>query len=248
MQDLGGCRAILPTVQDVDALVERYKTSSRIKHKLIDQDDYIREPKGTGYRGIHLIYEYNSDKKKTYNGLKIELQIRSAKMHAWATAVETVDTFNSQNIKTGKGPLDWRIFFRLMATHFALQEGAPPVPKTPSNHTDVVLEIRDLALRLDVVNRLTAYGQALEAYRSEGAPQDAHYYVLSLDPDEHAVTIWGYAKEFVQTAEAQTQELEAAGHDAVLVSVESIDALHKAYPNYFLDARAFIDAVRDVVS
>jgi hypothetical protein len=31
--------------------------------------------------------------------------------------------------------------------------------------------------------------------------------------------------------------------DAVLVSVDSIDALRRAYPNYFLDTELFIDAL-----
>ena len=105
MQDIGGCRAVVNTVGSVDRLVQAYDRS-RIKHRLLDSDDYIGAPKKSGYRGYHLIYGYHSDKKTTYNELKIELQIRSNLQHIWATAVETVGTFTQQALKSSQGELD----------------------------------------------------------------------------------------------------------------------------------------------
>ena len=102
MQDIAGCRAILPTVKHVDGLVLKYRKSD-IKHELIRMDDYIREPKASGYRGIHLIYRYFSDKNTTYNDLKVEVQLRSTAQHLWATAVETVGTFTQQALKSSTG-------------------------------------------------------------------------------------------------------------------------------------------------
>lgn len=95
MQDIGGCRAILTSAEDVHALVSSYQRSD-LKHKLHTIDDYMNNPKGTGYRGVHLIYSYFSDKVDTYNSLKIEMQLRSSYMHAWATAVEIVGTFTGK--------------------------------------------------------------------------------------------------------------------------------------------------------
>jgi DNA-binding CsgD family transcriptional regulator len=63
---------------------ETYKQSD-LKHKLLPIDDYIIKPRSSGYRGVHLIYSYFSDKNETYNGLKVELQFRSPLQHAWAT-------------------------------------------------------------------------------------------------------------------------------------------------------------------
>jgi hypothetical protein len=40
-----------------------------------------------------------------------EIQLRSRLQHAWATTVETVDTFTRQAIKTGGGKAEWRRFF-----------------------------------------------------------------------------------------------------------------------------------------
>ena len=93
MQDVGGARAVLPTIDEVDELRALYRRS-RARHTLANEKDYIRNPKPSGYRGIHLVYRYQSDRSKVYNGLQIELQLRTRTQHAWATAVETVGTFS----------------------------------------------------------------------------------------------------------------------------------------------------------
>ena len=62
MQDIGGCRAILSSVANVKALCKAYH-DSEIKHELKQSDDYIASPKVSGYRGVHFIYRYFSDKK-----------------------------------------------------------------------------------------------------------------------------------------------------------------------------------------
>lgn len=89
MQDIGGCRAVVRTNAMVGELTRAFQKSD-LKHKLVGTDNYIEKPKQSGYRGVHLVYRYNSDKKTTYNGLNIEIQLRSQLQHAWATAVETV--------------------------------------------------------------------------------------------------------------------------------------------------------------
>lgn len=46
MQDIGGCRAVLSSVNGVQELVEHYKATSRMKHKLIREDQYIDDSQG----------------------------------------------------------------------------------------------------------------------------------------------------------------------------------------------------------
>jgi ppGpp synthetase/RelA/SpoT-type nucleotidyltranferase len=53
MQDIGGCRVVLPTVGDVISLAEFYETQSKMKHPLSTKDDYISNPQKTGYRGCN---------------------------------------------------------------------------------------------------------------------------------------------------------------------------------------------------
>lgn len=109
MQDIGGCRAIVRSTASVKKLVAVYEDSD-LKHSLVRKDDYIQEPRQSGYRSIHLVYRYKSYRKETYNGLKIEMQFRSPLQHAWATAVETVGTFVKQALKASEGKEEWLRF------------------------------------------------------------------------------------------------------------------------------------------
>jgi len=101
MQDIGGVRAILASIRDVYKLVDEYKDSRRLSHELIDHKDYIQSPRSEdGYRSVHLIYRYKNKLAPNYDGLRIELQIRTKLQHIWATAVESMGTFLGQALKS----------------------------------------------------------------------------------------------------------------------------------------------------
>ena len=54
MQDIGGCRMVVPTVDEVYQYSQRFQ-KSRIRHELKKVNDYIQNPKKSGYRSLHLI-------------------------------------------------------------------------------------------------------------------------------------------------------------------------------------------------
>ena len=71
MQDIGGCRAVMPNIADARKLIKIYERSRAknprhgrpIQH---ERYDYIGNPKPDGYRSHHLIFKYQSkyeDKK-----------------------------------------------------------------------------------------------------------------------------------------------------------------------------------------
>lgn len=247
MQDIGGCRAVVKSVANVRALVQLHRESS-VKHKLLRIDDYLTSPQSSGYRGIHLIYRYYSDRSDAYNGMQIEIQLRSLLQHAWATAVETVGTFLKQALKSSQGHAEWLRFFALMGSSLALREKTHLVPNTPTNRAELLEELRSAATALDVERRLHAYGDALRTLE-EPSVSDAHYFLMALDPKADTITIRGYAKSELELATTQYLAVERSldaksGAEAVLVSVESVAALKRAYPNYFLDTHAFLVAVQ----
>jgi hypothetical protein len=254
MQDIGGCRAVLSSVDAVHEVADYYRSKSRIKHKLVRDDPYVDRPKESGYRGVHLVYRYNSDRKATWNGLSIEIQIRSRLQHAWATAVETVGTFTQQALKSSWGETEWLRFFALMSSALALREGTPMVPNTPADPSELVHELREYVKRLDVVNRLNAYGQALQLtdrVMGEGHSAKGQIFLLELDISHQSLTAWSY--DNAQVAADEYSGLERAiendpDRDAVLVSVESLASLRRAYPNYFLDTTAFVESVTEAIS
>src|SRR5262249_4383154 len=182
MQDIGGCRAVVKSVLAVRRLDEFYRKKSDIKHGLATRDDYIQSPRKSGYRGIHLVYRYFSDKRAgaKYNGLKIEMQLRSLYQHAWATTVETVGTFIGQALKSSSGPEEWQRFFALMGSVIAMRERTPLVPDTPTNQKELIEELHEHATDLNVRHLLRGYAETLR--KVEEAPEKAHYYLLKLDP------------------------------------------------------------------
>jgi hypothetical protein len=81
---------------------------------------------------------------------------------------------------------------------------------------------------------------------------DASYFLLKLDPDAQEVTVSGFKRAELDKASQTYLDVEQqirghAGQDAVLVSVDSLASLRRAYPNYFLDTRAFVDLVDETI-
>jgi len=251
MQDLGGCRAILKNVRNVRFVSRYYLKKSNIKHHLASVDDYISRPKPSGYRGIHLVYRYYSDKQKqVFNGMKIEMQLRSKYQHAWATAVETVGMFSGQALKSSLGSQDWQRFFALMGSAIAMRENSAPVPDVPSSRGELLPDLRDYVDRLKVEHRLREYGNAVQSMTTN--EQDAHYYLLHLDPAYGKLTITGFMANEIEKANEKYAEAEQMvkanpGTDAVLVSVDSVNALARAYPNYFADTRLFTELMNQTL-
>lgn len=249
MQDIGGCRAVVSNVAAVRNVRDQYK-GSRIKHQLVKEDDYIAHPKTSGYRGIHRVYKYYSDRTSTYNGLQIEIQIRSQLQHAWATAVETVGTFLQQSLKASQGSDDWLRFFALMGSAIASIEHEPIVPGTPDNARELVREVRACSKSLDVARKLRAYSSTIRTL-DESDLRNAHYFLLELRPSEGRVTVTAYTKAQLPEATEDYMQVERAlsgpGDEAVLVSVESLSILRRAYPNYFLDTGVFLETLEQVL-
>ena len=250
MQDVGGCRAILETIDQVDNLVELYKRGD-LKHTLYEIDDYILEPKDSGYRGIHLKWKYLSDKSKKYNGLRIEMQLRSRLQHVWATAVETVGTLLSMSLKSSQGDEDWQRFFALMSCAFAIREGTDLIPNCPTGWGNLRKEIRAYAKKLDVLSKLKMYAGSLDIV-TRSLDRGGHYYLMELDTGNLNVTTTVYKANQSQLANVAYIKKEEAsrnrpGFEVVLVSVDSLKSLRSAYPNYFLDTKIFRELVDETI-
>lgn len=256
MQDIGGCRAIVRTAHAVRRLVVAYDASTARNPmrgpECSKRYDYIANPKPDGYRSYHLVYKYRTDSKhRIYNGLRIEIQLRSRLQHAWATAVETVDTFTRQALKSGLGDPAWKRFFALMGTALALRERTPPVPDTPAEEVSLQAELREITHRLHALTVLQGLGSALTLEEEVLDPKAAAY-LLELNSNERSVAVSGFRQENLREASEQylatERRISNTPHiQAVLVSVSSLAALRSAYPNYYLDTTAFLTAVRRAI-
>lgn len=116
MQDLGSCRVIVSKLTDVYNYATKYE-KSRKRHIVKKTYDYIKAPKASGYRSLHVVYECRSDRVNTYNrNMLIEIQYRTHLQHIWATAVETMGLFTDEAIKSGQGSEDIKRFLSFSQT------------------------------------------------------------------------------------------------------------------------------------
>ncbi|HEY0640784.1 MAG TPA: RelA/SpoT domain-containing protein [Pseudonocardiaceae bacterium] len=244
MQDLGGCRVIFETVAEVDELVRILEGSPRTKNRVKKVYDYLRDdpgPRESGYRGVHLVYEYGASKRE-YHGLRIELQVRTQLQHAWATAVETMDLFSGSELKYGKGDPDLLRFFVLVASLMAHEEGTAPVPGAENAPEKLAAELARLEKRVGVLGRLQGYA----AIVGEHAKTDRrNTLTLELLRREGQLTVTVH--ETLADAEARLTALEALNDenlDAVLINIARISQLRDAYPNYFADTSRFAQFVQ----
>lgn len=249
MQDIGGCRAVLQNATQLAELVQTYE-SARTQHKFVRKYDYIDEPKRSGYRGIHFVYKYISrgPAQAPFRGLRIEIQMRSALQHAWATSVEAVATLLRHPLKASEGPQDWLEFFQIAGSAFALLEDSPTVPGTASTAGELASELRRRAEGLNAEYKLETYTRALKILDDESARTGRRgYFLLVLQPVLQRLSIERFPAE--RRGEATHAYLEREKHraedeDVVLVSADSFNALKRSYPNYFLDTRRFWVEIR----
>lgn len=80
MHDIGGVRAVVPTLAEVRRLQERLLRT----HPDAIVKDYVDTPRPSGYRAVHVIAFWGRNPRR-----QIEIQLRSLRMHEWADMVET---------------------------------------------------------------------------------------------------------------------------------------------------------------
>jgi len=249
MQDLGGCRAVLRNVTRVYRLMRYYENNPYRAVEFLKPKNYIEEPKPDGYRSIHLICRYQGGHQKgAYKGLKIEIQLRSSMQHAWATAVETIDAFTGQALKTNiVGDARWKRFFALMGSAIAIMEKQPLVPATPDDPDELSDELRTVCAQLnipDVFRGLAAGMNVVQRVESK-----AGIYILSLDSEKRRTGVVGFST--AKRADERYLELEKENKDklhiqTVMVKLDSIRELRRAYPGYYSDTQRFISIIEAV--
>ena len=90
--DLIGARVICWFVDDCYGILEYIQATKQFRIKPRSLEDYIRDPKCTGYRALHLLADVSYDRVKTYgkqrtvveDGMICEIQIRTKLQDAWA--------------------------------------------------------------------------------------------------------------------------------------------------------------------
>jgi len=246
MQDLGGCRIIVDSIQDLEKVRLKYK-NSRMRHTLIREDDYIANPKPDGYRGVHMVYSFRSRMPDSpYNELSIEVQIRTSVQHLWATAIETLSLPLKSNLKAGLGDKRVLRYMELIAALMAEKEGTPIGVHAPGSIEAIRSELRTFS-DIDIISILQAYRVTVKNIEQR---YKSGYCLLIIDLEERSVLIHPYKQsEFEEATGAYLywEQVKRETTNAVLVSVSGVIKLRKAYPNYFADVSDFIDVCSELL-
>jgi len=105
---------------------------------------------------------------------------------------------------------------------------------------------------LEVASRLQAFAASLQYYESKQLT-NTHYYLVEVNHAQRTLSVTGFKQSESDKATAKYLEVErkikdsSPNSDAVLVSVDSMNSLRQAYPNYFLDTGVFLKVLQEIL-
>ena len=239
LQDIGGIRFVLGTIEQLDIVVSILNDFKPASFSLVRYYNYVETPKESGYRSVHYVYKYSSDDQK-YNGISIELQVRTKMQHAWAMAVETASLISQTTLKADiKDNSEWRGFFKLVSALFAKDENKP-VYETFSTYTQVQYCKEYFQYEQ---NKLVDQLKALQVTVNRDYDKDtAGYCVLTIDFISKIVHIQTFSPQQEKDATELFNQIECTinrDEAALIVAIENMMELKEAYPSYFLDTNLF---------
>lgn len=246
LQDIGGARFVFEDMQQLRLCQKALLDYTPNKFSFVRTTDYIENPKPSGYRSIHYIFQYHSENEE-YDGLKIELQIRTRLEHSWAMAVETASLISRTSLKANiEDGSVWRDFFKLVSAIFAQREGCK-VADAYAHYTHKMyclryLEYLDKHKLIDQLSalRVTVNSKDLYADKQDG------FCVLSINFREKMVSFRTYLSDEESIATSTFAQLEQtidSDEAVLLVSMAKMQEIREAYPSYFLDTQEFLSAL-----
>ena len=239
MGDISGARLIVRDDEEVYRLSKAIEGFDGKNIRVIN--DYIKDPKENGYRGIHLSYKRNFDQLHLQNMLT-EIQIRSHKQHLWATTVELFDTVSDVGLKRGRAPKDYDRYFRLISDLMT---------ESTSDAEGLREELKVLEEKLHVFERLEATADSMYAMTdgAEGVCR-ANLCVIKAYFAYQTIELEVYDSDCANKAVRRYAELEE-GDDAgifLLARASSVDDLKIAYPNFYVNSNEFCNWLGEQLS
>lgn len=83
IDDIAGIRLICQFTEDIYKVVELIR--KRTDMKVVEEQDYVKNPKASGYRSYHIVIKYRVETLHGPKDLFAEIQIRTLAMNFWAT-------------------------------------------------------------------------------------------------------------------------------------------------------------------
>lgn len=261
MQDIGGCRAVVRNEKRIRKIEREIRKHDYLHDRArFRKKDYISKPKDDGYRGVHLVGKFGG---ADHEAKVIEIQLRTRIQHYWATALEIIDLFTKQALKTNAGRPDWSEFFSEVSTQFSIIDSLHQFSEVSikdkfipyqqellrrkelhNSHDRVVA----LEKKLDVKRKFMGFSGSLKVLEDEQGESERTdgYVLLTIDLSKHQITRTLFSEDDAREAESRYAAAErnfAKKPDIIvaLVSTSKLGSLREAYPNFFADSTNFLN-------
>lgn len=119
LQDIGGCRAVLPNVMTLRSMQLYLEDPSTGRtRELVRIKDYVSTPKDDGYRAVHVVVRYQDR--------LIEVQLRTRVMNLFASTIERLTQTHGENLRDPTDPAI-REYFAMISQALASEEAGQEV-------------------------------------------------------------------------------------------------------------------------
>lgn len=83
LSDIAGVRVVCGYIEDIYKIARVFVNQTGVR--LLQEKDYIKNPKPNGYRSLHLIAEIPVSLSVVQMGVPVEIQLRTISMNMWAS-------------------------------------------------------------------------------------------------------------------------------------------------------------------
>lgn len=239
MQDIAGVRIIASDMKQLSAIEKRIL----IWRHLIRTKDYIDNPKDSGYRGKHFIFEKN--------GMFTEIQLRTQFQHIWATSVETIDILRGTSLKEKDDNSYWHDFFCQVSSIFAIAEGTPAISVYNKSGIAELCDLLQKNMDAHQIKKKIVGYALTEPIANNMKAKKAYYIVVTLNFKEKEASVKSFkeseyhlAFEEYKTREQNNPQTE----QTVLIALNQINKIREAYPNYFMNLSNFLSIIDFVLA
>ncbi|WP_025155057.1 RelA/SpoT domain-containing protein [Morganella morganii] len=245
MQDIGGCRVIVADKEQLILINSRMDASRNVHSSKVT--DYNKNPKPSGYRGIHRVYKcYDKLEKHDWKGFSIELQLRTKLQHLWATTVEIVDLCEGLTLKTNPSNSNsfWVSFFCEMSDFLADEETFIYLTNEQKNKKKNKLIFLDR--ELNAIQKLRSFNSIFSNKFIIELHRKNRYAIIAINRKEEK-TYYQFFRENqkIEAIKLYGQLESDAGWNGLFVEMDDLRQLELAYPNYLIDTRLFINKFKE---
>jgi ppGpp synthetase/RelA/SpoT-type nucleotidyltranferase len=238
LQDIGGCRVIFESNDDLNVFLEQ--TKNRVKRgryfairRITDYRELGRED--SGYRAVHLIV--------VRNDRVLEIQLRSRIQHHWAESIERASVIYGYHLKELEGDSQVLDYFKLCSLVFnEIESGRKPTPEKIDSLEDA--RITSEAIIRDSDRHNVFDGSINESFFKGMVAREStlrgkfHNWTMVFNWTSGEFLYWEITERKSDAAMRKYAEYEAnwpaeQGYEVVMIGSSDVSTIRQTHSHYF---------------